>query len=329
MMLIRQGSDIQMGLNTWAQLRRTIPFVREQTESLRHIYLDLDSGISGIPGAITSEPQDTTNLPVLRLPGNVYPNSPNIIRALDEVLSELRTLEIKYMLEQDPSNIDGPALNIPFLLRLKFQVKGKRDLKTILAELGGRNEDMMAITKELREMAQWKFKTSARQMSNVEPGPTTGHVSPLEVEPSFPIASIESPALVAPPAGGTPLPVGWTTPPAGGTPLPAGGTPLPAGGTTPPVGDTPLPTPLPVGGTPPAHASIPPRAGETTAIDNPPRPPSSHARASVTSFRYGINTDGREFQSAESFASYERQDNYSTHTGDQICKQCHQVWRRD
>jgi len=292
MILIQLRSDIQMGLNTWAQLRRTIAFVRGQTESLRHIYLDLDSGTSGIPGAITSDPQDATNPSVMHPPGNVHLNSPNIIRALDEVLSELRTLEIEYMLEQHPSNVGRPELNIPFLLRLKFQIKGKRDLKTILAELERRNEDMKAMIKELREIAQWKCRTSARQMSHVEPSPTAAdHITPPEVEPSFSVAGIEGSTLDAPPAGVTPLP--------------AGGTP------------------------PPAHASMPPGAGDTTAIDNPPRSASSHAGTSLANFGHGTNTDGGEFQSAESFASYEHEDNYSTHTGDQICKQCHQVWRRD
>jgi len=309
--LIQQRLDIQMGLDTWAQLRRTISFVRGQTESLRHIYLDLDSGMSDTPGAITSEGQDTATSAV---PPGMHPNSPNIIRALDEVLSELRTLEIKYMLEQHPSNIGGPPLNIPFLLRLKFQIRGKRDLRAILAELERRNEDMKAMIKDLREIAQWRCKTSARQM-NCEPSPTAGHTTPLEVEPSFPIAGRENSTLDAPsalPAGGTPLPGGGTTPPVGATPPPVGATP-------PPVDATP----------PPGNASMPPRAGDTAAIDNPPRPASSLAEPSLANFGHGINTYGREFQSAESFASYEREDNYSTHTGDQICKQCHQVWRRD
>jgi len=289
MILIQQRSDIQMGLNTWAQLRRTISFVRGQTASLRHIYLRLNSSMSDIA---ESEPQDPTNPSVLRPLGNVDPNSPNIIRAIDEVLSELRSLEIKYMLEQHPSNIDGTALDIPFLLRLKFQIKGKRDLKAILAELERRNEDMKAMIKELREIARWNFKISACQMPNVEPSPTAAdHITPPEVDPSLSIPCMRSSNQAVPPAGATPPPMGGTYPP--------------------------------------VHASMPPRAGDTTAIDNPPRPASSHAGTSLANFGHGINTEGGEFQSSESFASYEREDNYSIHTGDQICKQCHQVWRRD
>jgi len=143
---------------------------------------------------------------------------------------------------------------------------------------------MKAMTKELREIARWNLETSARQVSDIEPSPTAGHITPLEVDSSFSIPYIEGSSLDAPPVGVTP---------------------------------------------PPAHASVPPRAGDTTAIDNPPRSASSHAGTSLANFGHGTNTDGGEFQSAESFASYEHEDNYSTHTGDQICKQCHQVWRRD
>ena len=274
-----------MGHDTWAQSRRTISFVRGQTESLRRIYLSLNSDMNQIPGsygAITSEPQDTTNPSVLPPPGNVHPNPPNIIRALDEVLSVLRTLEVKYMLEQDPFNTSGAVLDIPFLLRLKFQIKGKRDLKAIVAELERRNENIKAMTEELREIGRWNLEISARQMSNVDPSPTAGHIVP-EVGLNFSTSCINS-SLDAPHVGTT---------------------------------------------LPPTHASMPPRAGDTTAINNPPRPPSSHARHSISSSGHGINTYEREFESSESLRSLERQDNYSTHTGDKICTQCHQVWRRD
>jgi len=279
----------------WAQCRRMISFARCQTESLRHIYLGLNSDMNQIPrsnGAITSELQDATKPPTLFPPGNVHPNSSNIIRALDEVLSELRSLEIKYMFDRDPSNIDGAALNIPFRLRLKFRIKGQRDLKAILAELGRHNEDLKAMAKELRKIVRWKLEISARRMQNVEPSPTAGHITPPEVESSVSMPCIENSNLDAPYVGVAPPPPVVTT-------------------------------------LPPAHASMPPRAGDTTAIDNPPRPPSSHAGHSLAGSGYGIHTYGREFQSSDSFSSHERQDNYSIHTGDKICTQCHQVWRRD
>ena len=146
----------------------------------------------------TIEPQDTIYPSALPLPGNVHPDSVNITRALDEALSELRSLKIKYMLQQHPSNIAGAAFIIPFRLRLKFRIKGKRDLNAILVELEKRNEDMKAMTKELRKIARWNLKTSAPQMSNVEPSPTSGHITPPEVEPNFSIPCIENPNLDAP-----------------------------------------------------------------------------------------------------------------------------------
>ena len=160
MILIQQCSDIQMVLNTWARPRRTISFVRGQTESLRHTYgyLSLNTGMSHTPGSyrvMTSESQDATNPLVLPPQGNVYRNSANIIRALDETLSELRTLEIRYMLDREPSNIGGATLHLPFCLRLEFRIKGKRNLDGILAELERRNDDLKAMIKELQERAQW------------------------------------------------------------------------------------------------------------------------------------------------------------------------------
>ncbi|KAF8426712.1 hypothetical protein EV426DRAFT_572602 [Tirmania nivea] len=240
--------------------------------------------IPGSYGAITGEPQDTTNPSVIPPPRNIHPNFTNLIRALDEALSELRTLEIKYMLERDPSNNNGGALNIPFLLRLKFRIKGKRDLETILAELERHNWGLKGMIEEVRKIVRWNLEISARQMPNVEPRPTADKRIPPEVETSFSITGIESSNLDSPPV------------------------------------DAILP---------PAHISIPLPAEDTTAIDNPPQPPSSLARRSSASFERGIDTYGREFQSSDSFTSYERQDNYSIHTGDQICTQCHQVWRKD
>ena len=283
-----------MGFNTWARSRRTISFVRGQTESLRHIYL------AGSNGAITSEPQDAINPPVLPPLGNIYPNSPDIIRALDEVLSELRTLETKYMLERHPSEA---ALDIPFLLRLRFRIKGKRDLEGILEELERRNEGLKAMTKELRKKARWNLE-SAHQISQAELSPSRDRTAPSQVEQGFSIPCMENSNPDTPPTASTLPPAGTTSPPAG-TALPPAGTTLP-----------------------PAHASMPPRAGDTNAVGNPPPPPSPHATPSFAGSEYTTNMSG-EFHSIDSFSSYEREDNYSTHTGDKICSQCHQVWRRD
>ena len=189
MILIQRLSDIMMGLNTWARSRRTISFVRGQTESLRHTYgyLSLNTGMSHSYRAMTSESQDATNPLVLPPQGNVYRNSANIIRALDEALSELRTLEIRYMLDREPFNIGGAALDLPFWLRLEFRIKGKRNLGGILAELERRNDDLKAMIKELRERAQWGSETSARQTPHAELSPTAGHTTTLGVEPGFPL----------------------------------------------------------------------------------------------------------------------------------------------
>jgi len=284
--------------------------------------------------------------------GDSSSSSTELIHALDEVLSELRALEIKYLLEPDSS--DGPAIKAPFLLRLKFRCKGNRDLKAILGELRRHNEDLKAMTNDLREtircnlamsahrmnpmgveihpatghitppqadagfstlstedlVVRWNFEITARQMPHVEPSPTAGHITPPGAEPSSAIPCIENSNLDAPPVGMTPpCPVGTTPPPVGGE--------VPTVDREVPPGDGELP---------PARTSMPPRARDYTAIDNPP---SSHARPSFTGSWHGINTHGREFHSSDSFSSHEREDNYSTHTGDKICTQCHQVWRRD
>ena len=102
-------------------------------------------------GAMTNEPQDATNLPPQ---GNVYRNSANIIQALDEALSELGNLEIRYKLDRDLSNTGGATLNFPFWLRLEFRIKGKRNLEGILVELERCNDDLKAMIKELQEIAQ-------------------------------------------------------------------------------------------------------------------------------------------------------------------------------
>jgi len=48
-----------------------------------------------------------------------------VIHALDEVFSELRALEIKYMLKPDSSN--GPAMKVPLLVTSpEIQMQRKR-----------------------------------------------------------------------------------------------------------------------------------------------------------------------------------------------------------
>ena len=310
-----------MGHDTWAQFRRTISFVQGQTESLRYTYLRLNSDMNSIPGGygvITREPQDATNPSMLSPPRNIHPNSPNIIQALDGALSELRTLEMKYMLDRDSHNTNTPTLDIPFLLRLRFRIKGKRALKATLAELEKRNEDMKAMIKELREIVRWNLEISTHQIPKV---PTAGHIT---LEPSLSIPSIPNSSLDTPPVDTTLPPVDKTFSPVDTTLSLVDTTLSPVDTTLPPV-DAALP---------PAHASMPPRVGGTAEIGSPPRPSSFHARLPFASSKrrtspYGEFRYSGSFQSSGSFISHEREDNYSTHTGDKICTQCHQVWRRD
>ena len=104
-------------------------------------------------------------------------SSTELIRALDEVLSELRALEIKYMLETDSS--DGLAIKVPFLLRLKFRTKGRRKLEAILGELRRHNEDLKTMTRDLRKAIQCNIAISAHRMNSMgaEPHPATCHIT--------------------------------------------------------------------------------------------------------------------------------------------------------
>ena len=94
----------------WAQSRQNISLARRNAEEAR---------LAANPSSSTEE-----------------------VRAQDEVLSKLEALENKYMLQPAPS--DGPAMKIPFLLRLKFMFIGKRNLKAILRELQRCNEALEA-----------------------------------------------------------------------------------------------------------------------------------------------------------------------------------------
>ena len=167
MIIFRQFSRIQMGHGR-AQSRRTISLARGQTESLRQIYLSLTSDMNKIPGsygAIASASQDATTSPVSPL-GDAHSNPPNLIHTLNEVLSELRALELKYKLERDP-----PTMSIPLLLRLKFKIKGKRDLKIILGELQRHNSNLETLTEHLRRTIPCNLALSAHRVAsmNVEP----------------------------------------------------------------------------------------------------------------------------------------------------------------
>jgi len=280
----------------WAQFRRTISRARAQTESLRHIYLGLTSDMNKIPGsygAITSVSQEATNPSILSPPENVHSNC---LRALDEVLSNLRTLEIKYMLERGPS-----AMSIPLLLRLKFKIKGKRKLKDTLRELHIHNDNLETLIKHLRKTIPCNLALSAHRVAsmNVEPHAAVSHITPPQAEQTFSVPSTEDliylPPTVPPNAGGIaaisdPLQI----PPLQIPPL-----------QIPPLQIPPLQIPPP---------QIPP----PQILHPTPSSASSRVRTSV----------GGVFQSSTSL-SYEHEDNYSLHSGDRICPQCHQMCRGD
>ena len=104
-----------------------------------------------------------TNSPLIN--GDSSSSSTEVIRALDEVLSELRALEIKYMLEPDSSG--RPVKKVPLLIRLRFRCKGNRDLKATLRELRRHNEDLKAMTKDLRKTIQCNLAISAHRMNSM------------------------------------------------------------------------------------------------------------------------------------------------------------------
>jgi len=167
----------------WA---RTISLERHRTEEVRQTYLRLNFDMDQIPtryGTTIHEPQHVHATPSIMVPrGNGDSNSRVIemIRALDGILSELSVLEIKYMLQSDSS--DGPAIKIPFLLRLKFRIKGKRELRATLGELRRHNEVLKATTKDLRKAVQYSLAISAHRMNsmNAEIHPAAGQIVPSQ-----------------------------------------------------------------------------------------------------------------------------------------------------
>ena len=182
---------------SWAQSRRTISLARHQTEEVRQTYFRLNSDMYQIPtgyGATTHEvpPEHahTTNPPVVYTPGtsDARSSSTVVIRALDEVLSELRVFEHKYRLE--PEFSDGPAVKVPLLLRLKFRCKGNRDLKAILGELRRHNEDLRAMTRDLRKTIRCNLAISAHRMNSIQVEPA-GHITPPQADEGFSTLSTE------------------------------------------------------------------------------------------------------------------------------------------
>ena len=170
-------------------------------------YFRLNSGMYHIPtgyGATAHEgPPEYANAAspsVVPTPEQAVQVSSSVvvIRALDEVLSELRALEIKYMLEPDLSG--GPAIKVPFLLRLKFRCKGNRDLKAILGELRRHNEDLKAMTKDLRKTIRCNLAMSAHRMNSmgVEIHPATGHITPPQADEGFSTLSTEDLIVLSP-----------------------------------------------------------------------------------------------------------------------------------
>jgi len=94
----------------------------------------------------------------------------------------------------EPGTSDGPAMTVPFLLRLKFRYKGNRDLKAILRELRRHNEDLKAMTKDMRKTIQYTLAISAHRM-NSEPA---GHITPPQADEAFSTLSIEDLIVLSP-----------------------------------------------------------------------------------------------------------------------------------
>ena len=71
------------------------------------------------------------------------------------------------------------VIKIPFVVRLKFRVGGKRKLKTVLGELRRHNEDLKAMVKDLREAVQYNLAISAHRTNstNIELHPAAGHIA--------------------------------------------------------------------------------------------------------------------------------------------------------
>jgi len=182
---------------SWAQSRRTISLTRHQTEEVRQTYFRLNSEMYQIPtgyGAtiheVPPELVHATKPPVVSTPGtnDARPSSTVVIRALDEVLSELGAFEHKYRLE--PESSVGPAMKVPLLLRLKFRCKANRDLKAILGELRRHNEDLKAMTNDLRKTIRCNLAISAHRMNSMKVEPA-GYITPRQADEGFSALSTE------------------------------------------------------------------------------------------------------------------------------------------
>ena len=175
--------------------RRTISLERHRAEKGRQTYIRLSSDMDQIPtryGATVHDHQNahSTNPSVISPLEGCDSNSSatEVIQVLDEILSELRALEIEYMLQTV-----SPTPKIPFLLRLKFRIEGKRKLKTTLGELRRHNEDLKVLIKDLREAVQYNLAMSAHQTNstNIDPHPAAGHMPTPQADGGFSTLSTE------------------------------------------------------------------------------------------------------------------------------------------
>ena len=297
----------------WAESRRTISLARHQIEGARQTYLRLHSEMDQIPTryrTIIHEPQHThtTSPSILSHLENSNPSFAEVIRALDEVLSELKVLEIKYMLQADSSN--GPAMKIPFLLRLKFKIKGKRKLKAVLGEMQRHNAALKVMIKDLRKTIQCNLAVSVLRMNsmNIEFHPARCHINPLQADEGFSVLSAEDLIALSPSISHCAGDIASLQAAEGFLML-----------STEDLIDL--------------SPNISPDVGDSTAVlvDDPlqtPPLPTSDPMLSTASFRVNMLAGG-VFESPASSISYEREDNYSIHKdkGDKICTQCHQMCR--
>ena len=174
--------------------RRTISLERHRAEKGRQTYIRLSSDMDQIPtryGATVHDHQNahSTNPSVISpLEGDSNSSATEVIQVLDEILSELRALEIEYMLQTV-----SPTPKIPFLLRLKFRIEGKRKLKTTLGELRRHNEDLKVMIKDLREAVQYNLAISAirTNSTNIEVHPAAGHIPTSQADGGFSTLSTE------------------------------------------------------------------------------------------------------------------------------------------
>ena len=166
--------------------RRTISLERHRAEEVRQTYIRLSSDMDQTPpryGATVHDPQHAHAINPSAIPrlesGDSNSSVTEVIQVLDEILSELWALEVKCRLQPVSSTTE-----IPFLLRLKFTIEGKRKLKTTLGELQRHNDDLKAMVKDLREAVQYNLAISAQQTNsmNIELHPTSGHIATSQAD---------------------------------------------------------------------------------------------------------------------------------------------------